>query len=311
MTRRAWARILFAATCGGTALVALAFLMHLTVRDRFHRPAFFFYATPWSVLVVATVLLALLWHRRGRRGIAAACTVLSLFALSCWLAQDWEWRRATTTRGGLRVVLWNVDRPEQRFPGISHWLRSQEADVLAIAEREPKKRDRLARWKAAFPGYKVITSHGEMLSLVRGEVLSVEENVLGPGSFSTLLRTRLRGREVLILQVDMNGNLPVSRRQPIERIAGIVAAQRAEPLLVLGDFNTPRNSVCFAPLRAEVSNAFETVGRGYAATWPMPVPVLSLDHIWGNPRLRPVRCEIVSSWHSDHRALVAEFDFAP
>jgi vancomycin resistance protein VanJ len=311
MTRRVWALILCAASWGGTALVALAFFMHFTVRDRFQRPAVFYYATPWPVLVVTCALLAALWQRRGQRGIAAAAWAAALLALTCWLVQDWEWRPATNARGALRVVLWNVDRPERRFSGVAQWLRMQNADVIAIAERQPKKTDRLARWKQAFPEYQAIVSKGEMLCLVRGEVISVEEKHPGGGSFSTLLRTRLRGREVLILQADITGYTLGNRRQPLRHLAEIVAAQRAEPLILLGDLNTPRDSVWFAPLQAEATDAFAAVGRGAAATWPMPIPVLSLDQVWGNARLRPVCCDLVSSWRSDHRAVVAEFDFAP
>jgi endonuclease/exonuclease/phosphatase (EEP) superfamily protein YafD len=91
----------------------------------------------------------------------------------------------------------------------------------------------------------------------------------------------------------------------------LAGEHRSEFLIVLGDFNTPADSAFFRPLRAFATNAFEVAGSGCAATWPMPLPVLSLDQMWTTGRLRAVRCEHMLSWRSDHRAVRAEFDFAP
>jgi vancomycin resistance protein VanJ len=308
--RQLWQHLSFTAATAGSMLAGISLFMHLTVRDGYHRPAFLYYATPWPLLAIGAGLLAVYWQWDRRRFLCGALALISVVALAGWLINDWEWRSAPDAPGELRVVLWNVDRPEVRFAGDVDWLRAQDADLIAIAERQPKKKDRFARWKEAFPGYAAMASKGEMLCLVRGEVLTVEESSLGYGSYCTNLNTRLRGREVRVLQVDLNGYPTESRRQPLERITDLAVKHRTENLLVLGDFNTPRNSVCFAPLRVEATNAFTAVGRGCAATWPTILPVLSLDQIWTNRQLPAVRCRHVSSWRSDHRAVVAEFAFA-
>jgi endonuclease/exonuclease/phosphatase (EEP) superfamily protein YafD len=208
-------------------------------------------------------------------------------------------------------VQWNVDRPVRRLDGDLRWLAAQDADLITIAERHPRNKNTLDRWQAALPDYQLLPSDGEMLCLVRGEILSSEEGSLGYGSYRTLIHARIRGHEMTVLQVDINGYPSESRRPPLQTLAALVAQHRSECLIVLGDFNTPKDSAFFLPLRALAVNAFETAGRGCADTWPMPLPVLSLDQMWTTGQLRPVRCEHMISWRSDHRAVRAEFDFAP
>lgn len=74
----------------------------------------------------------------------------------------------------------------------------------------------------------------------------------------------------------------------------------------MGDFNTPPDSVHFKPIRQGFRNAFEIRGNGYSATWPIPLPLLTIDQIWTSHGIRVSRCECAWSWYSDHRPLLAE-----
>lgn len=309
MMRRLVARLLFAAAVATTALLSLAFIIHFTVRDASRLVAPIFYALPIPLIAGLAGLLALYWAWRKCRVLAAILLIASLAAFAWWLRHGWMWSPPTEARGTLRVVHWNVDRPDWLLAGDALWLHAQNADVITLAERYPYMNDLQARWQEAFPDYQLVISDEELLCLVRGEILSVEDGLLPRASYGTLLRTRIRGHEVSVLQVDIQADPLIDRGVPLRRLAEVVAAHRAENLLVAGDFNTPLESVHLAGLRAEAANAFEAVGRGCAATWPR-LPLLSLDQIWTNEHLRPVRCELRASWRSDHRAVVAEFDFA-
>ena len=128
--------------------------------------------------------------------------------------------------------------------------------------------------------------------------------------FRSLIHAEVRGHLLTILQVDVAPQ-PFRRRiYAFTELAAIIRPHLGENVLVLGDFNTPRESVSLDPLRAEMTQAFESAGDGLAETWPMPLPVLSLDQIWSGRRLRPVWCEHGYSARSDHRAVIADFDFA-
>lgn len=291
--------------------LAAALVLHLTIRDRSVRFSAFYYAMPWPVMALLALGLAVSWRRGKRWDLALLHGVAALGFAAGWLVEDWVWRPASNAHGELRVVLWNVARPDGRQPGIAKWLHEQQADIIAVAERQPRKKNLLHRWRAEFPEYQLVASDGEMLCLVRGEVLAHEEDLLRDGSYATLIRARVREREITIVQADVDG-VPFSYRGgALQYLQGILAENRDRPFILLGDFNTPHSSQFFRAWRAVGADAFESAGRGCAATWPAVFPVLSLDHLWTSPRLKAVRCELHSSWRSDHRAVVAEFDFAP
>jgi endonuclease/exonuclease/phosphatase family metal-dependent hydrolase len=82
------------------------------------------------------------------------------------------------------------------------------------------------------------------------------------------------------------------------------------PKLVLGDFNTPGDSVWFVGLRRNYSEVLETAGSGLLATWPFPVPLLGLDHIWVSSGLVPRCAGKRSGWRSDHALVWSMLSFA-
>ena len=74
----------------------------------------------------------------------------------------------------------------------------------------------------------------------------------------------------------------------------------------MGDFNTPTDSLFLREIHRDFENAFEQAGDGYSATWPLPVPVLTLDQIWVNKGIEVYRCRLGWSLRSDHRPVLTD-----
>ena len=311
MIRRAWLPLISAAGLGATALLALAVLLHLTVRDRIYGPSLLFYAAPWPVIAATAAATAFFWHWKKRRVPAALFALLAIAALTVWLRSSWRHHPQPAARGALRVVHWNVSRPGGGLPAIAAWLRAQDADVITLAEGHSRRRSTLAEWQAEMPGYEAAEFMGEMTCLIRGRILSREEREFSPNAYCALIRAEVRGHPLTILQLDVAPSTWCPSASAFTKLPEIVRPHLGENLLVLGDFNVPRESAFLEPLRAEMTQAFESVGDGLAETWPIVLPVLSLDQIWSGPRLHALHCEHGHSLHSDHRAVIADFDFAP
>ncbi len=79
--------------------------------------------------------------------------------------------------------------------------------------------------------------------------------------------------------------------------------------MLLGDFNTPVDSVWLSAIRARFDNAFEVAGNGILATWPLPLPVLALDQVWVSDQLGVSCAKIGWSMLSDHRPVFTEIRF--
>ena len=310
MIRRGVARLFFAGALTGSVLLPLGTVLHLTVGDRFDGLAILFYLTPWPVIAAGSAALVPFWWWKKRRRAVAAFAGLAVAALGTWLGTSWFRHAAPTRRGDLRVVHWNVDRPQSWLPGDARWLREQDADIIALAEgHNRRKPSTLGRWQAEFPDYQAVEFPGEMTCLIRGKILAQESREFTDNSYCALLQVEIRGHPCTVLQVDITPRPIQSRGPSLAHLTTLARPHFAGNFVILGDFNTPRESRLLAPLRAGMTNAFEAAGNGLAETWPWPVPVLSLDQIWSSRRLRAVGCAHGRSLRSDHRAVIADFAF--
>jgi hypothetical protein len=290
---RAWLLLGFAVRASG-------------LRDAHETVQLIYYTTPWLVQFAGFAALAV-WDQSERRtrlqGIGA---VLAVVALMGWLTASWDGISQPSRPRDFRVVLWNAARPVMRFSRVVEYLRGTGAEIIALAEWQPKSGGDLERWRRAFPGYQLQVIPGNMLVLARGEIVLEQQGMLDGGSFYGLARVKLGARECVILQADVYGGPLASRKEALDKLKEIARAQAGEPLIILGDLNTPRESRHLSGLRTNYRHAFEVGGRGYAETWPMPLPVLGLDQVWVGAPFEVLRCEHGISPFSDHRPVVVD-----
>ncbi len=287
------------------AWLIVGILLRVTrVRDRFDGLALVFYTTPWPVIAAAFLLLAFHFKLRGNRHAVRRYAAFAVGALFTWVATSWHSTPPSGDSPDLRFIHWNVAHADRLRPRCVNWLREQQPDIICLTETRAVVGKPADRWSPEFPGYASQLGPGSLLCLVRGEVLSCEQGSLAVGSFYALHRLRVRGREVNVLQADLYARPVQSRRPPLVRLGEIARRYADGNLIIAGDFNTPRESAHFDPLRADFSNAFEAGGRGLAETWPIPALALSLDQVWLGRRWRAVDC--VQPWTviSDHRPVI-------
>ena len=294
---------------GAACLLLAGLLVRATrLRDRLPLPGVIFYATPWPVLAGLAFGLACYALGRRRRARALALALVLAGSGAMWVRQSFV--RAHPAPGGvaLRLVYWNAARPEKRRAQCVNYLQSLRADIVAVGESNVFTDDFPAEWRDAFPGRALLQRRGLVLITPEPPV-SVEIGRLADRGDYLLARCLVKERAITLLLVDLETRIGSSKAAPFARLGEIIAAHRDEPLVIVGDFNTPRDSVHFDAWRRDFREAFETAGHGFAETWPVPCPLLRIDHCWLAPRWRAVHCELGQSLLSDHRAIVA--DLAP
>ena len=79
------------------------------------------------------------------------------------------------------------------------------------------------------------------------------------------------------------------------------------PTLLGGDFNSPASDIVHRQLARDFVDAFATAGTGWGDTFQRRFPVLRIDHLYSTRHFAPVRCRAVTTRHSDHRMVVADF----
>lgn len=242
---------------------------------------------------------------RARRTMTAGLTALALLKIAVF---DTRWGAGPPPpEGALRVVHWNVahapfgyvpllktlaaDRPDlvilvetkvsqdipffaQRELGLPHAFQDQGMVILSRFPFEPKGTLPVANARAWWA--QVETPHGPLR----------------------------------VVTVDIHSHPTLNRRQAAEPLAAWVDTHAHDaPLLVVGDFNTPRDARALQPLRTHLRHAYETAGRGWPYTWPLPVPMYSIDHAWISDHLSAHDYRLRKSSLSDHLRQVFQLSF--
>lgn len=288
--------------------ITLGCLAQLTFRDRYPFPgAIVFYALPRPLLLT----LALVGLIVARRLWSRLCWGALGLLLAVWVSRaDVAWNSAPGTTSDCQlVVCWNVghDLPDD-VEMVDRQLARKPA-VLGLSETGVLPDQWLARWREKHPDYEIIAVHRELLLAVRGKVIDHQRQGLLSNSHSLRVDAEIDGVSVRIVLVDIVANPWIPRREPMQKLAELLPTSDDRPIIVMGDFNAPDDSVWFKPLRAEFREAFRTAGQGYAPTWPWPAPLLKLDQIWVNRHVEVCRAWQQKTWHSDHRIQFATVKF--
>jgi vancomycin resistance protein VanJ len=83
---------------------------------------------------------------------------------------------------------------------------------------------------------------------------------------------------------------------------------RRNPSIIGGDFNAPAGDAVFQQLKQQgFRDLWGQVGSGWPNTYPNRLPVLRIDHLWGNESIEPVAARVVQTEGSDHRMVVCDF----
>lgn len=291
-------------------LFITALLVRCTVRDSIPYLAVLHYATPLPLLVVNAVLVAIcgLFLRRWRFAL--------LWLLLATVGSFWSWAELVAGPGGthdegdLQVFFWNAGNGWLGWARVLETISQRSPDIVGLAEVGTMTPEMRAEWAQALPGY-VMTDNGwgKML-MVRGSLVELDEGLLGSGGSYQLALVETSAGLLNVLLIDIHADPLRFRREPMESIVELVSG-REGPIIVLGDFNLPADSVHFELLRGEYVNAFEHAGAGYSPTWPLPCPVLQLDHIWVNNALSVTEAEAGWQVVSDHRPVAAWIRLQP
>lgn len=260
------------------------------------------------------MLAVLAGHRRG----AASWALLALILPHCAGSQPPRLTEdsspeaittATTAPRMHRLLYWNVSHLDHRVSLLAEEILRHEPDIITLVEAGPATEDLRAVWNKYFPEYELTFLGGEILLLTKGVAGHVRAFDLPHGSRLREVELALDEERLTVMIVDIQGRPSFSREPSLSRVTEIVQGKGNSPLLVAGDFNTPRDSLLLQPLQRQLENAFDVAGTGFAPTWPVPLPVLTIDQVWGN-HLTFHTCIPGWSGLSDHRPLIVDFSIA-
>ncbi|HJQ01342.1 MAG TPA: endonuclease/exonuclease/phosphatase family protein [Jatrophihabitans sp.] len=224
----------------------------------------------------------------------------------------------------LRVLSYNVRSLRDDPEAVGRVMRSADPHVAIVQEAPRFLRWRMACVELARRAGLVLVTGGRasaanlVLSSLAVDVLARHELTLSPqrklhqrGVAMAVLR--LAGRQFAVAGTHLDLIEP-ARLAHLDELAALVADRLPDvPVIVGGDLNAVPGSATWQRLLSFGADVFATAGSGDGFTYSAAQPVRRIDGLFADPRLRPVRAEVVDSADvriaSDHLPLLAEFEF--
>ncbi len=288
----------------------LAVLLRLICKDSLPVLAPLFYATPLALIWSGWTVTGAIFVGLRKPVLAALAGIL---AVTCWV---WWQQTAvvaapqTLSVNSLRIVFWNAARLKSGWSPVAGQIAEWSSPLMGFVEAGSDGPEDRARWQQEYPHHRPIFFGNDMVLLTQAKLLETSSGQLARGCYYGLARLEWHEQQFTAILVDIHSSPFYSREPALTALADLANSITTEPVVIMGDFNTPADSVCFHDLRAGFQNAFESAGRGHSATWPTPCPVLAIDHVWTNRRFAVNLCRHARSAQSDHFGVIAELSFS-
>lgn len=223
---------------------------------------------------------------------------------------------------------------------IAHLISRLDADIVALQEI-----DENSRWSGSFDQLAYLRDHTGLPHMAFGitnrrvgrfhlnygnavlsrwpirhfESVAFGRSVIGEKGFLFAEIERLEKRNIPILNVHMHHRSRAQRLKQVLRLMEFLDEQHRRrtrhwlvPPIVCGDFNNPAHwPDATATLLGylEERNNYTLLPKG-VRTFPSPWPASALDYIYLPEECREPTAQVVRSYLSDHRPVLAEFQVA-
>ncbi|MCO5061869.1 MAG: endonuclease/exonuclease/phosphatase family protein [Kiritimatiellae bacterium] len=263
------------------------------------RPWLWLYYIPAPFIAAwGTIDLILRMHRAGRlRSIATLA--ITLLALTKVFVLDSRWNRPKPAPAtAIRAGHWNVAHTIFGYDAILQELAQDNLDLVVLVEARYAK-DLPERVERALGLPCVFQDQG--MAVLSRYPFEPQGTISIPHSRSWWARVDTPSGPLDLVMLDVLSH-PALARGPIlgAMVNWIRERPEKHPLLLVGDFNTLRDSHALDSLRKEMRHAYEIGGRGWPYSWPLPIPVYSIDHAWVSSNITVYSYQLRSSALSDH-----------
>ena len=298
MTRRAGVLL--------AVLLAAGIVIRLTVEDSIHWISLGYYVMPPAAMALLGMLSAVCFLRS--RKFTAFVFMLAVSTV-CGV---WAWRANVFNAAvkappdSVRVLFWNIARSVVGWESVVETVRNESPDVFGFVECVRGGSDADEFWAERFPKYHRTEIQRGAIVFSRFPITAVEWDEMHGTGFCGIVKLDVSGQPARVLIFDLPSHPERPRRATMENLTLLARRFDDLPALLIGDFNTPADSVFLKSLREDHQNAFEVAGDGYYGTWPVPLPLLAIDQVWVNQRATAHSCRLGWCWQSDHRPMIAE-----
>lgn len=263
--------------------------IHFVIKERTFLSSLFFYAFPLPVIILIVLAISIILTKKWRTYNIIMASILLLI----WLGRSFKIHIPDTIKASdLEVVFWNASRDNNFESAVNK--NGDLPDVMVLAE-SPK--NNIQKLKKKYPQYYFYKSYTEIFIFSKTPLEIKSEN---KSKFSTSV-INFETTGINFYAVDITGSTDVPREWGLRFVNESVT--RTDNTIVLGDFNTPYESIYLKRFKEHFNQAFNKKGNGFRETWFYNIPLLSLDHIWVSKDLKVLKTKKFYTTESDHSML--------
>ena len=203
----------------------------------------------------------------------------------------------------IRLVHWNIFGGQLGLQEVQQSLASLEPEIIVLSEFPGDAS--LENFAKLFGENYSAVSEGNLAVIARGQLLAHGWHSKSQNSKFWSVTWNYQGQTVSVVVADILANVSVHRNPELKKLTKILTTHK--PDFLVGDLNSPRRSLALSQLPLGYQHAYHSAGSGIGYTWPVPLPIYSLDHCIHGPRIVLVGYELHSTIRSDHRLQVFDF----
>ena len=287
------------------ALIAYVFLLiiHFIIKDHFRIFQIPFYAFSLPILVVGGVIITVLFYRPKSYFIFFICMTLVLIGI--WLNNSYVFSSNEIPKDATSVIFWNAaDKPTIHLDILSERIKTIRPDIIALAETKNASEADIEQLTKEFPSYEFQILEGDMMIGIKGRIDKITYKLEEQSYDINFVEAQLTTGPILIAFTDTFQDPRMDKRKTLGTVLQLISERNSD--LIVGDFNTPYESVHFRNYEKE-HVSFHDYGQGFSATWPFGLPLLEIDQIYVRKGVTPILLEKFYYNVSDHAMLVGYF----
>jgi endonuclease/exonuclease/phosphatase (EEP) superfamily protein YafD len=302
---RALLALIDLAWAGGALALCLAWWTGWMLKDSTRWSMWLYFIPPIAVIIAGAFWLYLtLRHRFRLLQLFVFLTIAACFVKVLIIDHRWNPPPAALPDDNLRVLHWNTAWGVLGVESIVRTITEDTPDIVLISE--PPRIDMISDISYHALGMEHVFTDAGMTIASHYPIAFLGRLDL-PSAAGWSVRVDTPNGPLEFAAVDVVSRPNLDRRPPLHALARwVMQRTNSLPLLVVGDFNTPHDSVAFRPLAAVLRQAYPLAGRGWPYTWPMPFPVFAIDLTWASPGISVHDAHLKAARYSDHKRQIID-----
>lgn len=292
----------------GAVVMCVGWWIGWIVTDRYPTLIWFYYI-PSPLVALAGFIWLVLTLRHRFRIVQLGVFVTVCVCLFDVLVIDHDWHRPPEQlpENNIRILHWNTARGALGVKSIVQEIVDDIPDIILISE--PPRATVISDIAYHALGMKNIYSE-EGMSLASHYPIDYLGSIVLPSGagWHAIVQTSYGPLEVAA--IDLVSHPAIDRRPAIAALTRWIDARtNFMPLVVAGDFNMRHDAASLDPMRERLEFAYHQGGRGWPYTWPAPIPVFTIDHMWISQDVQVNDFQLRRTRFSDHKRQIADVVF--